>query len=288
MASVKVLDFGLAKVAPVVDSSSASEDSPTMTSTQPGLILGTAAYMSPEQARGKAVTSRADIWAFGVTLYELLTGRQLFSGEDVAEVLASVVKEQPDLGAAPHEVRRLLQACLEKNPRQRLRAIGDWKLLLDHPQTAVRTSNRIGRLWPALASLLAIAAAFAFWLHFRETPLANNPMRLSSMTLPAGTRPSDVRLSPDGRRLVVKLMSPDKPLPMYTRSLDATEFNPLDGTEDAHSPFWSPDGRFIGYFADGKLQEDSQRRWSRVDFVRWSRHRRRRGVEPYERDPLLH
>ena len=169
--SVKVLDFGLAKVAPVVDSSSASEDSPTMTSTQPGLILGTAAYMSPEQARGKAVTSRADIWAFGVTLYELLTGRQLFSGEDVAEVLASVVKEQPDLGAAPHEVRRLLQACLEKNPRQRLRAIGDWKLLLDHPQTAVRTSNRIGRLWPALASLLAIAAAFAFWLHFRETPL---------------------------------------------------------------------------------------------------------------------
>ena len=75
------------------------------------------------------------------------------------------------------------------------------------------------------------------------------------MTLPAGTRPSDVRLSPDGRRLVVKLMSPDKPLPMYTRSLDATEFNPLDGTEDAHSPFWSPDGRFIGYFADGKLRK---------------------------------
>src|SRR5438105_1861473 len=133
--TVRVLDFGLAKVGgtPTVK---ASEDSPTIsiTLTQAGVILGTAAYMSPEQARGKRVDSRSDIWAFGVVLYEMLTARRLFRGEDLAEILASVVKETPDLSAVPRKVRRLLEACLQKDPARRLQAIGDRHLLLAEPE----------------------------------------------------------------------------------------------------------------------------------------------------------
>ena len=252
--SVKVLDFGLAKVASATGSP-VSEDSPTqaMTSTQPGVILGTAAYMSPEQARGKSVTSRSDIWAFGVVLYEMLTGRRLFAGEDLAEVLASVVKEQPDLSAAPVEVQRLLRACLEKDPRNRLRAIGDWKLLLDRSQTAAAQNHRVSKLWPVLTGLLAIAAAYTSWLHFHETPAEEYPMRFS-VALPPGAQPSDALLSPDGRRLLVRMLSQNK-VQLYTRLLDATDFNALEGTDGARMPFWSPDSRFIAFFADGKLRK---------------------------------
>ena len=132
MASVKVLDFGLAKMARHDFGRGQSEDSPTisMAATQAGVILGTAAYMAPEQARGKPVDKRADIWAFGVVLYEMLTGKRLFEGEDLTETLAAVVKEEPDLNGRPREVRRLLERCLEKDPKKRLRDIGDvWELL---------------------------------------------------------------------------------------------------------------------------------------------------------------
>jgi Tol biopolymer transport system component len=215
------------------------------------MILGTAAYMSPEQARGKSVTLRADIWAFGVLLYEMLAGRQLFRGEDLTEVLASVVKDQPDLKAAPQEVQRLLQACLEKDPKKRLQAIGDWKLLLDPPQAAP-TLNRTQKFWPALAAALAIIVAYVSFVHFRETSPPADPMRLS-VTLPPGTQPSYALLSRDGSRLLVNLLSQNK-TSLYTRRLDAAEFDPLEGTEDARSPFWSVDGRFIGFFADRKLK----------------------------------
>ena len=133
--SVKVLDFGLAKQTLGANPGSATRaESPTlsMAATQAGVILGTAAYMSPEQARGKPVDKRADIWAFGVLLYEMLTGRRLFQGEDLTETLASVVKVEPDLSAAPLRLRRLLAKCLAKDPRNRLRDIGDaWELLAD-------------------------------------------------------------------------------------------------------------------------------------------------------------
>ena len=249
---VKVLDFGLAKVTPPVESASAIEDSPTqaMTQTQAGMILGTAAYMSPEQVRGKNVTPRTDIWAFGVVLYEILTGKQLFRGEDVTEVLASVVKDQPDLSAAPRQVQRLLEACLEKDPKKRLQAIGDWKLLLDSPQAPRTATNRREKLWLAMA-LLAIAAAVSF-IHFREIPLPADPMRLS-VTMPPGAQPSYALLSRDGHSLLVNLISKNK-TSLYTRRLDAAEFHRLEGTADARSPFWSPDSRFIGFFADGKLR----------------------------------
>jgi len=252
--SVKVLDFGLAKLAPAAASSTFDDNSPTVSplATQTGVVLGTAAYMSPEQALWKSATTRADIWAFGVVVYEMLTGKRLFGGEDLTETLASVVKEQPDLSAAPVEVRRLLEACLQKDPRKRLQAIGDWKLLVDQPQRAAEAKRKTSWLWPALAGVLAIIVAAISFIHFRETPPTPSMLKLS-VNLPDGAVPGFVRLAPDGRRFVV-VLAKDQKSKLYLRSLDSTEFQALDGTEGARSPFWSPDGRFIGFFADGKLK----------------------------------
>ena len=137
---VKLLDFGLAKAfsgtADSMTMDPTNSSTQTLGTTVAGVILGTAAYMSPEQARGKHVDPRADIWAFGVVLYELLTGKQLFQGEDLTDTLASVVKVQPDLSAAPEQAWRVLQACLEKDPKKRLRDIGDVQYLVGSPATA--------------------------------------------------------------------------------------------------------------------------------------------------------
>jgi hypothetical protein len=159
---VKVLDFGLAVVAQSSDPSDAA-NSPTLTisPTRAGMILGTAAYMAPEQARGKPVDQRADIWAFGVVLYEMLTGRPAFRGETITDVLAAVVKEDPDLTRAPVEARRVLQCCLQKDPKQRLQSIGDWRLLLeDAPQAAARRYGRTIGLAAAGVVVLLGAAVF--------------------------------------------------------------------------------------------------------------------------------
>src|SRR5262249_12592409 len=138
--SVKVLDFGLAKAMDPSDASGSATVSPTisMHATQAGVILGTAAYMSPEQARGRPVDKRADIWAFGVVLYEMVTGRKPFHGEDVGEVLAGVIKEQPSWDAVPLSLRRLLQRCLEKDPKKRLRDISGVALMLEESPAHVR------------------------------------------------------------------------------------------------------------------------------------------------------
>src|SRR6476646_8427760 len=164
--TVKVLDFGLAKIggAPVAS----SEDSPTisMAATQAGVILGTAAYMAPEQARGKRVDARADIWAFGVVLYELITGQRLFKGEDLTDTLASVVKENPDLSAVPSRVRRLLEACLQKDPKKRLQAIGDMRLVLEAAESAPSPAG-LGRLAWVVASVAVLVAAGLGFVHFR-------------------------------------------------------------------------------------------------------------------------
>jgi serine/threonine protein kinase len=156
---VKVLDFGLAFTEPRPQG--AVEDSPTVTisPTRAGIILGTAAYMSPEQARGKTVDKRADIWAFGVVLYEMLTGKRLFQGEDLTETLASVVKEEPNLDDAPIEVRRLLRKCLQKDPKKRLRDIGDaWELLeADHAPAPVPPARSSARTAWIVAAILAVA-----------------------------------------------------------------------------------------------------------------------------------
>src|SRR5712671_1974842 len=156
--TVKVLDFGLAKV--TAAPSASGENSPTLTMgmTQAGMILGTASYMAPEQARGKETDKRADIFAFGVVLHELITGKRLFGGDDVGEILAKVIRDQPDLSDVPSSVQRLLADCLQKDPRKRLRDIGDvWRLLEEVPAPGAppmqpAASSRTEWLWPAVAA----------------------------------------------------------------------------------------------------------------------------------------
>jgi serine/threonine protein kinase len=167
---VKILDFGLAAVAPSSDPSNPA-DSPTLTisPTRAGMILGTAAYMSPEQARGKVVDKRADIWAFGVVLFEMLSGKRLFEGETVSDTLAQVLTKQPDWEQVPAKVRGLLEACLQKDPKQRLQAIGDWRLLLAEANPQAGAAPRSKLPWILTAALAVAFSAVAF-VHFREIP----------------------------------------------------------------------------------------------------------------------
>jgi eukaryotic-like serine/threonine-protein kinase len=246
--TVKVLDFGLAKVG-TTQAGRETEVSPTfsMTFTQPGTLLGTAAYMSPEQARGKAVDARADIWAFGVVLYEMLTARRLFRGEDLTETLASVVKETPNLSGIPHKVRRLLEACLEKDPRQRLQAIGDYRLLLVEDER-----QRIGWLWPALTGTAALTAALLAWTHFRETPPAIPNLRYE-LTRAGDSGFAQFQLSPDGRYLAFVAQAGDVDR-LFVRALDSMGEREFPGTDGITYPFWSPDSARIGFFSQGKLR----------------------------------
>jgi serine/threonine protein kinase len=248
--SVKVLDFGLAKAAG--DEVELSHDSPTMMpGTQAGMILGTAGYMSPEQARGQKADKRADIWAFGVVLYEMVTGKRLFDGETVTESLAAILKEEPDLTKTPEKIRLLLRACLEKDPKNRLQAIGDWKLLLDgEPTTTAPSRSRLGKaawLVAVAATLGAVALAI---LYFNEKPAPET--RLDIVT-PATYSPSSFALSPDGRKIAY-VASGDGAPRLWVRSLDSTSAQPLPGTEAAFNPFWSPDSRSLGFFAEQKLK----------------------------------
>jgi serine/threonine protein kinase len=178
--TVKLLDFGLAKAFTTrPDRPVDGENSPTLTigATEVGVILGTAAYMSPEQAKGKSVDKRADIWAFGVVLYELLTGERLFKGEDLSETLAQVLTKEPDLGKVPVKVRRLLRRCLERDPKKRLRDIGDAADLLDDaPSGTAPLRSRLG--W--VSGLLAAALVATSWIAWRATRPVDRPlMRLS-------------------------------------------------------------------------------------------------------------
>src|ERR1051326_8394038 len=173
--TVKVLDFGLAKIEPVAGVLQ-SENSPTlsMAATQMGMILGTAAYMSPEQARGKAVDKRADIWAFGVVFYELLMGKQLFQGEDVSHTMAAVIMQEPNLDAVPVQVRKLLQRCLVKDPKKRLRDISGVGLLLEsgtglQPGTAPQAKAPATKLPWTAAAVLAVATGVALWAPWRQS-----------------------------------------------------------------------------------------------------------------------
>src|SRR5712691_3519780 len=174
---VKVLDFGLAAVAPAsaVESDAANSPTLTMRETQAGMILGTAAYMSPEQARGQSADRRSDIWAFGVLLCEILTGQQLFRGGTVSDILASVLKEEPNLDQVPAKVRPLLRRCLEKEPKKRLQAIGDWELLLNVGAVHVPPAHGRPVAWIVVAAVLVIALAGASWGWWRATWEVANP-----------------------------------------------------------------------------------------------------------------
>ncbi len=253
--SVKVLDFGLAKSA--VDPGKVTSDSPTEWVSTTGAILGTAGYMSPEQARGHDVDKRADIWAFGVVLFEMTTGERLFERATVTDCLAAILKDNPDLNEAPLKIRRLLASCLEKDAPKRLRDIGDWQRLLEPAAVVAQQSKRSSILpWviAAVALLAAIGLCAVAWEHFTEQPQV---LRLNLST-PEKTRmygiASLLAISPDGRRVAFGAQIDGKS-GLWVRDLDGPAMRLLPGTEGADSLFWSPDSRWLGFFADDKLKK---------------------------------
>jgi serine/threonine-protein kinase len=252
---VKLLDFGLAKAFTNPNEPSANaENSPTLTmgATDVGMILGTAAYMAPEQAKGKSVDKRADIWAFGVVLYELLTGERLFKGADVSETLVSVLRDEPDLTNVPVKARRLLRRCLEKDPKQRLRDIGDApELLQDAPQAQALRHSKLP--W-AVAGVLALALAGSLWMLRPHAvvlkPLIRLSVDLGPDAVASGRRM--VAISPDGRRIAFAVKAG-----LATRLLDQEQVTVLPGTEGAEDAFFSPDDQWIGFFANEKMKKVS-------------------------------
>ena len=276
---VKILDFGLAKALEGETGAGDVSTSPTISrmATQAGVILGTAAYMSPEQAKGRPVDRRADVWAFGCVLYEMLTGKCAFGGETVTDVLASVVKEEPNWAVLPEStpaaIRRLLKRCLKKDVKQRLQAIGEARIALDEVisgsaevaeiRAAVQPAARSRReivAW-ALVVVLALAAAGAaawVWLTPRATPV---PSALAYIPPPPGTSfrffgfgAGPVVVSPDGTELAFSATDQKGITKIWIRPLAGGEARALAGTGDGSMPFWSADGQSLGFFADEKLK----------------------------------
>jgi serine/threonine protein kinase/Tol biopolymer transport system component len=266
--TVKVLDFGLAKMSQETASGGSPEHKPTLT-TGPGIVLGTAAYMSPEQARGQAVDKRTDIWSFGVVLYEMLDGRRAFPGETTTDVLAAVVSQEPDWGRVPAEAKRLLRRCLEKDPKRRLRDIGDARSLLadasDTSSSVLKPVKALHGLAWLTAGLLAgsLAVGLIVWRVTSTKPAYQPTMRV---TIPlTTTQPlvlgSPIVLSRDGTQLVYAAGGADleagteQNTHLYLRFIDRIETAPIRGTDRGASPFFSPDGRWVGFFADGKVKK---------------------------------
>ena len=275
--TVKILDFGLART---LDPGAGTQDvsnSPTLTAraTQMGMIIGTAAYMAPEQAKGKAVDRRADIWAFGVVLYEMLTGRRAFDGEDVSTTLAAVLMKDPEWNALPSStptaLRRLVLRCLARDPRLRLRDIGEARVLLGDPASlreppaAASASEpaRVARvpLLPWIIAAVAVigAAASVATPMFRAEPLGD-PVQFN-VSYPRNVRPmsngSDYQggqISPDGRYVAFSgADSKTAKVGIYVRAIDSTDATLVKGTEGGRYPFWAPSSRTIAFYAQGKL-----------------------------------
>ncbi len=261
--TVKVLDFGLAKALEPVSAINADiTASPTIMApsmTRVGVILGTVAYMSPEQARGEPVDKRADIWAFGVVLFEMLTGAPLFARQTVADTIAAVLHVEPDWSRVPVRTQSLLRACLQKNPKRRLHDIGDAQLLLDQDEPGpVARRGHSGWIPWTVAAAFAIAAAVAALAPWRTTPPAPQPVRFQ--IAPPGDLPASAAsaISPDGRYLAYLASGSDRVMRVWVRDLGSLEDRPLQGTEigqAAPPPFWSPDSRFIAYDAGGVLKK---------------------------------
>jgi serine/threonine protein kinase/sugar lactone lactonase YvrE len=274
--AVKILDFGLAKALDTDVSSTDISSSPTISrmATQAGIILGTAAYMSPEQAKGKSVDRRTDIWAFGCVVYEMLTGKMAFSGETVTDTLAAVIKSEPDWSLLPPNtppaIRNLLVRCLKKDAKQRLQAIGDARIAIDEvvsgaPQdsspfipSAVPVPST--RWWiVAAAALLALAAVGGalLWLRLPQ-PIALDayilPPEKTSFTLTSDDAAGPVVLSKGGKQIAFVAADDKGNDRIYVRDLDNREARLVPGTEGAEYPFWSTDGKSLGFSSSGKLR----------------------------------
>ena len=275
--TVKVLDFGLAKaMEPAPGSSPSVSMSPTITSpammTGAGMILGTAAYMSPEQAKGRPADKRSDIWAFGCVLYEMLTGKRVFDGEDVTDVLARILEREPDFkslpAATPPPIRRLLRRCLEKDRKRRLPDIGVARLEIDeavstpHEERVVHAASSPSA-GARLAWVVAVVAAVAALgvtarLYTGAVPESPTSVRFSLSAPPDTALGNDsvAVVAPDGGSLafIITPRAGGRPR-LAVRPLDADEARELPGTEGAGDAFWSPDSRVMGFFADGKLKK---------------------------------
>jgi eukaryotic-like serine/threonine-protein kinase len=273
---LKVLDFGLAKAREETNStvSTNATMSPTMSlaMTQAGMILGTAAYMSPEQARGKPVDRRADIWAYGIVLFELLTGRHPYgTGETVTDTLAAIVLKEADLAALPADtpprLRRLIERCLRKDPKVRLRDIGEARVLLDEPEpaapalTAKPAARRAWLPWTVAGLAVAIAAGIGAYTWLRVPADQPGPGAMHFLLplppdtgMPQNSAATQWVPSPDGRNIAMVLQEKSGTNYVWVRPLDATVPHRLDKTEGANYPFWSPDSQSIGFFALDKLK----------------------------------
>jgi Tol biopolymer transport system component len=270
----KILDFGLAKAiegeAPAGDISS----SPTLThmATQAGIILGTAAYMSPEQAKAKPVDRRADIWAFGCVLYEMLTGRRAFEGETVSDILAAVIRAEPDWSplpaTTPAPIRKLLKRCLQKDAKQRLQAIGEARIAIEEalsgavqdsgalaaPAVAAAPKSGLRRVLPWVLATACVVLGIALGAaYFGRSVHPASSLRFAIGPPENGELGTSLALSPDGRRLAFVATTSGKSM-LWLRPLNSLTAQPISGTEDAEFPFWSPDGRSVGFFADDKLK----------------------------------
>jgi eukaryotic-like serine/threonine-protein kinase len=269
---VKVLDFGLAAV-PTVLANGDPASSPTFTlaATQGRMIMGTAGYMSPEQASGKAVDRRSDIWSFGVVLWEMLTGEQLFTGETASHTVADVLRAPIDFSklpaSTPARIVRLLKRCLDRNVRTRLQSIGEARIAIDQQEEQtkggaqdsspanLRSGRTAGAPW-GVAALFAVSAAalgYVAYRHTQEPP----PKAIKTYIMPpehySFVENSPPALSPDGRKLAFAAARDGKAL-LWIRDLDSLEARSISGTDGARGPFWSPDSQSLGFIADGKLK----------------------------------
>jgi serine/threonine-protein kinase len=253
---VKLLDFGLADVA---------QEPPT---TDAGTIAGTPAYMSPEQARGDPVDKRGDIWAFGAVLYESLSGKAAFEGHTTSETLEAILRAEPDWSvlpaATPARIRTLLRRCLERDRKQRLRDIGEARIVIDTPEEAPEQARRIPRPWLIAGGLMVLIIGGIGWWRAIQPAAPHAAMRLSveldaDIPLARDGFQNVLAITPDGRRLVFTTRGADGVTRLAARVLDQGRSTVLGGTEHAEGPFFSPDSEWVGFFADGKLKKISTR-----------------------------
>jgi eukaryotic-like serine/threonine-protein kinase len=264
---VKVLDFGLAKAvggdgygSATSDPSGATVAGPDPRTTE-GLVLGTATYMSPEQARGRALDMRTDIWAFGVIVAEMATGRRLFDGETTSDTIAAVLTREVDLAPIPGPLVRLVRACLRKDPRERLRHIGDAMTLVDDaitPGAPARSESR-APAWAYVAAILALGTAVGAlgWRVLQPVPRSQQGA-VFLVDAPPGAAfnytYTATAVAPDGRELAFRVATASEAPALWLRPLDDATGHRLAGTDGGDFPFWSPDGRSLGFFAAGKLK----------------------------------
>ncbi len=274
---VKILDFGLAKAFETEPPATDISQSPTLTEqmTRAGVILGTAAYMSPEQAKGKSVDKRADVWSFGCVLYELLTGKRAFEGETISETIARVLMGNPDWetlpATTPWRIQDLLRRCLTKDPHDRLDGIANVRieinLALSEPTTAAPIGATIAiqpPLWRraipwSISAMAVVVAGLALWSLTSPTPGSLTEFVITTPPdAPLANSPgNELAISPDGRQ-VVYVSQREGSTQLYLRSLDNLEITPIRGTEGTQwESFFSPDGRWLAFFADGKLKKVS-------------------------------